>query len=199
MALSGIKEAAVTAGIDEKGENYLCAYVVTENEVDVNVSLLRQQLSTRLPDFMLPSRFMKLNQIPLTSSKKVDRKALPEPEASRPQLETAFLAPFTRIEKLIAETWKEILKLDKIGINDNFFELGGNSLSLIKTNNKLKEILKKEIPVMMMFQFPTIHSLAQHIMEEEKQDKPTDLERKVRLKKLDKGKARLKETRRKVK
>jgi amino acid adenylation domain-containing protein len=198
MALAGIKEAVATARRNEKGENYLCAYVVTENEVDMNVSLLRQQLSIRLPDFMLPSRFMKLNQIPLTSSKKVDRNALPEPEASRPQLETAYLAPFTRMEKLIVDTWKEILKLDKIGINDNFFHLGGNSLSLIKVNNKLKEVLKKEIPVMEMFQFPTIHTLARHIIEEEKQDKPAALERKVQLKKFDKGKARLKTTRKKI-
>jgi amino acid adenylation domain-containing protein len=198
MASAGIKEAVVTARRDEKGENYLCAYVVPENKVDVNVSLLRQRLSAGLPDFMLPSRFMKLDRIPLTPSKKVDRSALPEPGLSRPRMETAYLAPFTRMEKLIADTWKEILKLDKIGIDDNFFELGGNSLSLIKANNKLKEILKKEIPVMMMFQFTTIHSLAQHLMEEEKQSEISAVDRENRLKKLEKGKARLKETRRKL-
>jgi amino acid adenylation domain-containing protein len=200
MALAGIKEAVVTARRDEKGENYLCAYVVPENESDVNVSVLRQQLSARLPDFMLPSYFMKLNQIPLTPSKKVDRRALPAPEPSRPQLETAYLAPITRMEKLIADTWKDILKLDKIGTNDNFFHLGGNSLSLIKSNNKLKEILKKEIPVMMMFQFPTIRSLAQYLKEEETQDKTAAVEQKAHLEeRLDKGKARLKATRKKIK
>jgi amino acid adenylation domain-containing protein len=198
MALEGIKEAVVTARRDERGESRLYAYVVPENEREINVSLLRQRLSTRLPDFMIPGRFIKIDQIPLTPSKKVDRGALPAPETARPQVEAAYLAPFTRMEKLIADTWKGVLSLDKIGINDNFFDLGGNSLSLIKTNNKLKEILRKEIPVMTMFQYPTVHSLAQHLMQEEKQNEISAAEREDQLKKLDKGKTILKATLKKM-
>ncbi|NIM17014.1 MAG: amino acid adenylation domain-containing protein [Candidatus Aminicenantes bacterium] len=200
MAMEGIKDAVVITRGGENDEKYLCAYVVTKNESDINVSLLRQELSTRLPDFMIPSRFMKIDKIPLTPNNKVDHKALPDPEISRPQLESGYLAPVTGMEKLITDTWQEVLNLDKIGINDNFFDLGGNSLSLVKVIVKLRKILKREIPTLMMLQYPTVHLLAQHIMEEEeKQNKISAAEKKDQLEKLDKGKERLKATRNKMK
>jgi amino acid adenylation domain-containing protein len=199
MALAEIKEAVVITRSGENDEKYLCAYVVTKNESDIDVSFLRQELSTRLPDFMIPSRFMKINKIPLSPNNKVDHKALPEPGLSRSQLELDFLAPATGVEKLIADTWQEVLNLDKIGINDNFFNLGGNSLSLVKVIVKLRKALKREIPTIMMLQYPTVHLLAQHLTEEEKQNKMSVAEKKDQLEKLDKGKERLKATRKKMK
>ncbi|NIM13046.1 MAG: amino acid adenylation domain-containing protein, partial [Candidatus Aminicenantes bacterium] len=172
MALSGIKEAVVTVRSGEEGETYLCAYVVPKKDSDVNVSLLRQELSSRLPGYMIPSYFVEIEQIPLTSSNKVNRRALPEPETSRPQLESAFLESATGMEKLIAETWQDALKLDKIGVNDNFFDLGGNSISLVKVIVKLRRILNIKIPTVMMLRYPTVHLLAQHIMEEEHLEEP---------------------------
>jgi acyl carrier protein len=200
MALPGIKEALVITRSGENDEKYLCAYVVTKNESDINVSLLRQGLSTRLPDFMIPSRFMKIDKIPLTPNNKIDHKALPAPEISRPQLESGYLAPASGVEKLIADTWKEVLNLDEIGVNDNFFDLGGNSLNLVKVIIKLKKILNKEVPTMMMFKYPTVHLLAHYIMEEgEKQAIISATEQKAQLEKLDKRKERLKTTRKKMK
>jgi acyl-coenzyme A synthetase/AMP-(fatty) acid ligase/acyl carrier protein len=199
MALAGIKEAVVITRSGENDETYLCAYVVTKNEPDIDGSLLRQELSTRLPDFMIPSRFMEIDKIPLTPNNKVDHKALPDPELTPLQLESGYLAPATEMEKLIADTWQEVLNLDKIGINNNFFNLGGNSLSLVKVIVKLRRVLKREIPTIMMLQYPTVHLLAQHLMEEEKQNKISAAEKKDQLEKLDKGKERLKATRKKMK
>jgi amino acid adenylation domain-containing protein len=198
-ALEEIKETVVTARKDEKGEKYLCAYVVPNNEQDINVSFLIRRLAAALPDFMIPSRFIKIDQIPLTPNKKVDLKALPEPETSRPQLESVYLAPVTRIEKLIADTWQNVLNVDRIGINDNFFDLGGNSLRLVEVILKLRTTLRTEIPTMMMFQYPTVHLLAQHIMEEEeKQGEIAAAEKQAQWEKLNKGKERLKATRKKI-
>jgi acyl carrier protein len=197
MALPGIKEAVVTVGNGEEGETYLCAYVVPGDESDINISVLRQGLSSRLPGYMIPSYFVKIKQIPLTSSNKVDRRALPEPETYRPQLETAFLESATGMEKLIAGIWQEVLNLDKIGINDNFFDLGGNSLSLVKVIVKMRKVLEREIPTVMMLRYPTVHLLAQHIMDEDQTNIPA-AEKKEQLEKLAKGRDRLKATRKKM-
>ncbi|NIM13535.1 MAG: AMP-binding protein, partial [Candidatus Aminicenantes bacterium] len=200
VALAGIKEAVVITRSGENNEKYLCAYVETKNKSDINVSLLKQKLSTRLPDFMIPSRFMKVDQIPLTPNKKKDYKALLELETFHPHGESVYLAPVTGMEKLIANTWQEVLNLDKIGVNDNFFDLGGNSLNLVKVIIKLKKILNKEIPTMMMFHYPTVRLLAHYIMEEgEKQTIISTTEQKAVLEKLDKRKERLKTTRKKMK
>jgi amino acid adenylation domain-containing protein len=200
-----IKEVVVIDRETDSGEKYLCAYIIPASSTGApgktfNTEALREFLSHSLPDYMIPAFFIAIDHIPLTPNKKVDRRSLPEPESSRPQLETAYLEPSTRMEKQISDAWKEILRLDKIGINDNFFDLGGDSFKLIQASNKLKTVLNKDVPVMMMFQYPTIHSLAQYLKDEGTQDKTTVTEQKVHLeKKLDKGKARLKATRKKIK
>jgi amino acid adenylation domain-containing protein len=205
-----VKNAVVIARETKGGEKYLCAYIVPyhehpeaeavpPSEKSPDMMELNTYLARKLPGYMVPARFVFLEQLPLTPNGKVDRKALPEPDRSRPRLETPFLVPDTHMEKLIAQTWKEVLTVDKIGIHDNFFNLGGDSLSLIEVINRLREILQKEIPVTMMFQYPTIHSLAQHIVEEGKQEEISAAERKAQVEKLDKSKARLKATRKKIK
>lgn len=161
-----IKEAVVTARENEKGEKYLCAYYVPHNAGEtIPVSNLREYLSRELTDYMVPSYFIMLDSLPLTPAKKIDRKALPEPDSSRPQIGTAFLAPQTDLEKKITEHWKAVLKLDQVGIHDNFFALGGNSMNVIQLNTRLKESLNIDIPVVVMFQHLTIDSFAHCIME----------------------------------
>jgi amino acid adenylation domain-containing protein len=172
MALPGVKEAVVTSGGGEKDEKYLCAYIVVKNEAGIDVSFLRQGLSGRLPNFMIPSRFVTIDNIPLTPHGKVDRKALPEPGLPGSQPGSGHLESAAPMEKLIAETWQGVLNLDNIGINDNFFGLGGNSVSLVKVIVKLRKILKREIPTEWMFQYPTVHLLARHITEEEQTGLP---------------------------
>jgi acyl carrier protein len=200
-----IKDAVVIDKEWESGEKYLCTYIIPVNSAGApgkafNMEAMREFLSHSLPDYMIPAYFVTIDRIPLTPNNKVDRKKLPEPKSSRPQLETAYLEPSTRIEKLIADAWKEILRLDKIGINDNFFDLGGDSFKLVQAGNTLKTVLNKEVPVMMMFQYPTIRSLAQYLKEEGTQDNTAVVQQKAHLeKKLDKGKARLRATRKKIK
>ncbi|MCP4657000.1 MAG: non-ribosomal peptide synthetase, partial [bacterium] len=92
---------------------------------------------------------------------------LPAPESSRPQLETARVAPRTGIERAIAAVWREVLGLDEVGVDDNFFELGGQSFAIIKVSAGLRERLHRDLPVSELFMHPTIRSLAQHLSEGE--------------------------------
>ncbi len=127
------------------------------------VPQLRSYLKARLPDYMMPSAFVLLETLPLTPNGKVDRRALPLPERSRPELATILVMPQSDAEQLIAKIWQEVLQLEEVGIHDNFFDLGGNSLLLLKSCSKLAEILGRELSIVELFQYPTISALAQHL------------------------------------
>jgi len=144
----------------EISDKYLCAYFVSDKNKTVSTSQLRDFLSKRLPDYMTPAYFEQLEKIPLTPTGKVDKKSLPEPRKERSRQGATYVEPKTGIEKAIAEIWKGVLKLDKVGINDNFFDLGGNSLNIIQVSSKLKEVVKRDVPVVTIFTYPTIQSLA---------------------------------------
>lgn len=120
-------------------------------------------LKTKLPDYMLPSSFVLLEAMPLTPNGKVDRRALPAPEIGRSQIETAYVKPQNEIENIIARVWQDTLQIDKVGIHDNFFDLGGHSLLMAQVSQKLLEALEQKISIVQLFQFPTIHSLAEHL------------------------------------
>ncbi len=159
-----IKEAVVILKEDQHREKYLCAYVVSDFQP--MVSELRDHLLTQLPEFMLPSHFVQVRNIPLTSNDKVDRKALlklDDPMKSGAE----FVAPQTGVEKIVADIWKQVLKVDKVGIHDNFFHVGGDSLSIIKVNNSLKQTFHKDIPVALMFKYHTINALAKFLSAQE--------------------------------
>jgi acyl transferase domain-containing protein/acyl carrier protein len=153
-----IKEAVVAVKQDRHNERYLCGYYVSERELPAEE--LRAHLSRQLPDYIIPAFFVRLEQLPLTRSGKVDGTALPEPTRDQLQLETAFLAPQNHLEKRIAGVWKKILKINKIGVNDNFFDIGGNSLSIIRLSSRLKEVFQQEIPVVTLFNYPTVRAQA---------------------------------------
>ncbi len=159
-----IREAAVITR-EEGDDKYLCAYVIPYSEETFNVSELREYLSRSLPGYMIPSYFVPLSRLPLTSSGKLDRKKLPAIEKDRPQLSVTFVAPNTELEKLIADTWKKVLKLERVGLHDNFFDLGGNSLKVIELNSKLKEVLNEDIPVVEMFKYMTVNSFIRYLKE----------------------------------
>jgi polyketide synthase PksN len=123
----------------------------------------RKKLGKRLPGYMVPSHFISIEQIPLTPSGKTDRKELLALEFNPT---TDYIAPKSRTEKIVADTWKEVLQLDKVGVNDNFFDIGGHSLNIIKVKNKLKRLFDKDITAAEMFLYPTIRTLADYFSRE---------------------------------
>jgi len=129
---------------------------------------------------MVPSYFVQLPELPLTSNGKINRKALFKPESSI-STGVEYVAPATNLELIISAIWQEVLNLDKIGVNDQFFNLGGNSLRLIKMNMLLNRELGKQIALIVLFQYPTIRSLAQYLTRQGN----TDDSEKEALRKID--------------
>lgn len=141
----------------------LVAYVVLRENATVEGKQLRAYLKEKLPDYMVPSAFVFLDSLPLTVSGKVDRRALPAPDGSRPDLAEAYLAPRNGTEELLAKIWAEVLKLERIGIHDNFFDLGGHSLLATQVASRIREALRIELPLRAMFETPTVAGLSNHI------------------------------------
>ena len=152
-----IKEVLVVVKEDGKGNKYLCAYMVAEQEIAI--SELREYLDQTLPQYMIPSVFMQLEKMPLTPNGKIDRKALPEPEG-RVQTKTEYIAPRNEVEEKLAEIWQDVLGVKKVGIEDNFFELGGYSLKVITLVARIYEEFGVELPYDQIFKNPTITELA---------------------------------------
>ena len=161
-----VKEASVIARETQGGEKRLVAYVVASAEEDIGEPLhqeLRRYLSEYLPEYMLPQAFVRLAELPMTPNGKVDRKALPLIESVREGAAETFVAPRSEMERIIAGVWREMLSLEQVGINDNFFNLGGHSLLMVHVNNRLREILRRELSMIEMFRYPTVGALAEHL------------------------------------
>jgi amino acid adenylation domain-containing protein len=161
-----LREAALVINADERGDKHLVAYVVALSKQTPTHFELRNYLKERLPAYMLPSAFVTLDELPLSPSGKVNRNALPAPEIERLN-EVDFVAPSTPIEELITGIWSQALKIEQVGINDNFFDLGGHSLLLVKVHARLCRELEKQLPLMRLFQYPTIRTLAEFLSLEE--------------------------------
>ncbi|MGM1050723.1 MAG: non-ribosomal peptide synthetase, partial [Bacillota bacterium] len=149
LELESIKEAVVTAREDESGDKYLCAYIVSEEEIPT--SRLRSLLSENLPDYMIPSYLVRLERLPLTPNGKVDRKALPESEDGA---STEYVAPRNATEEVLTRIWSEVLGREEVGIYDNFFELGGHSLKGTMLVSRIHKKLNVEIPLKELFKVP---------------------------------------------
>jgi amino acid adenylation domain-containing protein len=154
-----VAEAAVVPR-QEAGEKRLVAYVVAGPGDTPTAGALLAWLRDRLPEYMVPSAFVFLPALPLSPNGKVDARALPAPERVRPELEAAYAAPKSELERIIAAVWKEELKVDSVGVHDNFFDLGGHSLLLARVHARLKEALDREISLVELFKNPTVSSLA---------------------------------------
>jgi amino acid adenylation domain-containing protein len=128
---------------------------------------LRQYLQERLPDYMVPAVFVMLESLPLTPNGKIDRRALPVPDDARPELRQTYVEPGSSLERTICSIWREVLQIERIGAKDNFFELGGHSLRLAVVHRNLEQALNRELSIIDLFQYPTIHSLAQHLANED--------------------------------
>ncbi len=153
-----IKEVAVLERKDKDSESYLAAYLVSDKEL--SVSNLRTYLKKVLPDYMIPSYFIRLDQLPLTTNGKLNRKALPEPnetiEAGRD-----YIAPTSVIEEQLVKIWSEILGIEKIGVEDDFFELGGHSLKATTLIQKIRKELNAEISLKDIFKTSRLKELAE--------------------------------------
>jgi amino acid adenylation domain-containing protein len=162
-ACSSVRAVVVIAGDDVGTGKRLIGYVVPERDAQPTTSELRDFLKERLPEHMIPAVFVFLEQLPHTASGKVNRRALPAPDSSRPTLAAPYVAPRNELEREIATIWREALRIERVGVNDNFFELGGHSLLIIQVHARLLDKVKKEFSVVDMFRYPTVESLARHL------------------------------------
>jgi amino acid adenylation domain-containing protein/non-ribosomal peptide synthase protein (TIGR01720 family) len=163
--IPAVKEACVIDREKKSGEKYLWAYLVPEKPLEpLNPTEVRNILGKHLPDYMVPARFIPVERIPLTPNGKIDKQALLAREFTPT---TDYVAPKNKTEKIIAGIWKEVLELEKVGANDNFFEAGGTSLDVIQVTTRMKKALNRDIPVVHLFQYPTVSALAGYFDREE--------------------------------
>jgi len=161
----GIKASVVIARADTPGDDRLVAYIVPIESPMPTVGEMRRFLLETLPDYMVPTAFVEIDEIPLTPNAKVDRKALPAPDFLRSELESTYIVPRTPVEEILVGAWAEVLNLDadEIGVIDNFFELGGHSLLATQLNSRVGELFQIELPLRSLFESPTISELAAEV------------------------------------
>jgi amino acid adenylation domain-containing protein len=164
-----IRQAVVIVREDTPGDQRLAAYLTLLTSPAPSTSDLRGFLADKLPEYMIPGIYVFLDHLPLTPNGKVDRKALPMPESSRPELGTHFIAPRNEVEKTLASIWAEALKVEQVGIQDNFFELGGHSLLIVQVHHQITQQFHADLSIAQMFQYPTIQSLAQFLSRSQEQ------------------------------
>lgn len=156
-----IKQGVVVVREDIPGDQRLVAYFTTKGDTLPTNQVMRQFLKEQLPDYMVPSTFVKLETLPLTPNGKVDRRALPTPDSSLANDSSQnFVAPRDAMERQLVEIWQEVLQVQPIGIHDSFFELGGHSLSAVRAWAKVEEVFGKNLPITTLLQSPTIAELS---------------------------------------
>ena len=158
-----VAKAVVIVREDIPGDKRLVAYVAASKELASSANELRHFLQEKLPEYMIPNAFVFLEALPLTPSGKVNRRILPAPEGNREELETAFIAPRTPVEEKLAEIWKKILGIERVGIYDSFFDLGGHSLKVTQLMFKVKDAFQVEVSLRQFFEVPTIAGIADAI------------------------------------
>ena len=157
----GVREAVILAREDIPGGKHIVAYVVFKAGA-LSTEQLREHLRHKLPEYMVPGAFVELKRIPLTLNGKVDRTALPAPEARRVEADN-YVAPRTPIEGVMAEIWCSALRLDQVGVHASFFALGGHSLMATQVISRIRNTFQVELPLRALFEAPTIAGLAEII------------------------------------
>ncbi|MDL5610974.1 non-ribosomal peptide synthetase/type I polyketide synthase [Bacillus halotolerans] len=163
--VEAVQKAAVTVREEEDGLKQLCAYYVSEKSIPA--AQLREQLSLELPNYMVPSYFVRLEHMPLTSNGKINRKVLPAPEASLQQT-AEYVPPGNEVESKLTDLWKEVLGISHAGIKHNFFDLGGNSIRAAALAARIHKELDVNLSLKDIFKFPTIEQLADKALHMEK-------------------------------
>ena len=161
-----IEDLAVLARRDASGESYLCAYFVPR-ESSLSSGELEAFLAKTLPDYMIPTAFIPLEELPRNANGKLDRAALPEPGAYWTAEDRQMAAPENDAQKSLVEIWREVLGQEKIGIDHDFFELGGHSLSAMQVVTRIRTVFGVELPLRVFFESPTVRFLAERLAEQE--------------------------------
>jgi len=159
-----IKNAVVTLSDDLPGGR-LVAYVVFDRGAVFDVNELRRFLGQRLPDYMTPAVFIRLNQLPLMPNGKVDRRALAVPDFSSAKVQQEFIEPRDQTETVMAGIWSGLLRVDRVGILDDFFELGGHSMLAAQIISRVRDAFLVELPLSSIFEKPTVAGLSQMVSE----------------------------------
>jgi amino acid adenylation domain-containing protein len=157
--VSAVAHAAVVARRDARQENYLVAYVVAHDSAP-KVATLRAALAARLPEHMIPSVFVWLDHLPQTPDGKIDRQALPTPDASRPEHAPVYRAPQTALESSVAALWSDLLGISSVGVDDDYFDLGGSSLIAVRLMAQIKAQHGRSLPISILFKARTVQQLA---------------------------------------
>jgi amino acid adenylation domain-containing protein len=152
-----VEESVVVVKEDGGGNRRLVAYVVSKKPV--NERELKARLRKRLPEFMMPQAYVRMERLPLTTNGKIDRRALPEPKLES----ISGQAPRTLVEELVAGIWEDLLKRERVGAKDDFFELGGHSLLAAQMISRVRNVLNVDVPVREVFERPTVEGLAEAI------------------------------------
>jgi acyl carrier protein len=162
-----IRDAVVTVREGGTGDRRLAAYVTLQPDQSATLMQMRTHLRDRLPDYMLPAWFVVLNSLPLNSSGKIDRNALPAPTNEDLGPEQEYVAPRNPTEEIVAAIFVEVLQTEQVGILDNFFESGGHSLLVIQLVARLRETFQVEVPMKRIFDDPTVAGVSAALLEEE--------------------------------
>jgi acyl carrier protein len=167
----GVRESVVTLHEDGHNDQQLVAYVVETDSGSLTTTRLHGFLKDLLPDYMVPALFVMLDILPLTANGKVDKRALPAPGQSRPELADAYVGPRSAIEEVLVGIWSEVLHVEQVGIFDNFFELGGHSLLATQVVSRVQDAFQIEVPLRSVFDEPAVAGFAvlmvQNLFEQE--------------------------------
>jgi amino acid adenylation domain-containing protein len=155
---AGLRGAVVALREDASGDKRLIAYVVVADGAPLDVGALRTFLKERLPNYMIPAAFVEVGALPISPNGKVDRRALPSPDAPVP--EGSYRAPRNAVEAVLAGFWSEVLSVPQVGVDDNFFDLGGHSLLATQVMSRVRDAFAVELPLRRIFEAPTVAELA---------------------------------------
>ena len=160
--IKGIRQAIVIAREDKSGTKELYAYIIAETKLDM--LKIRKELGTKLPECMIPAYMMQIDEAPITANGKLDKRALPD---ITPESNMVYVAPENNLQDELITFFKDVLKVDKIGIDDDFFRLGGNSLRAIYLTNNVRNVLRKKIRVEEIYRYPTVRKLSSLVKSKE--------------------------------
>jgi natural product biosynthesis luciferase-like monooxygenase protein len=176
IALHSEVRQCVVSVREAEGNRSLAAHLVSNGTKALKADELRKFLKQSLPEYMVPSHFIFLNEMPLNNSGKIDRKRLPEIDTLRPLLETKLVLPRDQVEGAISAIWKRVLGIPELGIDDNFFDLGGHSLLMVRTHREIEEEFQIIIPLIKLLEHPTVRTLAAYIRGSVQNDSSGELE-----------------------
>ncbi|PRO40486.1 non-ribosomal peptide synthetase [Bacillus sp. LLTC93] len=163
----GVKQAALIADHDETNHTRLLAYITCEDEWKDKLDVIKSGLKERLPAYLLPHELIRLDNLPLTTNGKVDKRQLPKPEA--PQGKRHVKLPVNEVEQKLLVMWREVLERDDISTDDHFFELGGHSLKAMSLLSKVCKEFEVQVPIHLLFETPTIEAISRYIQKQDQE------------------------------